>query len=89
MSQKYFDLTKEEQELLNSFEAGEWRTTSNQKAAIKQLIQAAKTTLAKTKNINIRLSQKTLLKLKSKAIQEGIPYQTLASSVLHRYTLNS
>lgn len=88
MSQKYFELTKEEQELLTSFESGEWHSVPNLAAVKRQLIQAAKNTLAKTKNINIRLPQKTLLKLKSKAAQEGIPYQTLASSILHRYVLN-
>ena len=89
MSQKYFELTKEEQGLLDSFENGEWKSVPNQKVAIKQLIQAAKATLAKTKNINLRLSQRTLLKLKAKAAEEGIPYQTLAASVLHRYVLHS
>ncbi|KKU67328.1 MAG: hypothetical protein UX92_C0032G0005 [Candidatus Amesbacteria bacterium GW2011_GWA1_47_20] len=89
MSQKYFELTKEEQELLDSFEKGEWKSVPNQKAVIKRLIQAAKATLAKTKNINLRLSQRTLLKLKSKAAEEAIPYQTLAASILHKYVSHS
>jgi predicted DNA binding CopG/RHH family protein len=38
----------------------------------------------KTKNINIRISERDLYKLKAKAIEEGIPYQTLASSILHK-----
>jgi len=41
--------------------------------------------LGKTKNINIRLSHKDLLKLKSRAVASGIPYQTLVASVLHRF----
>jgi len=56
-------------------------------AAEKRRIQAiAKATLDKTRNINIRLSERDVLKLKAKAIEEGMPYQTLVSSVLHKYT---
>lgn len=39
-----------------------------------------------TRNINIRLSERDLFKLKAKAIEEGLPYQTLASSILHKAT---
>ena len=49
------------------------------------LEEAARNTLNKTKNINIRLSEKDLHKLKVKAAEDGIPYQTLAGSVLHRF----
>jgi len=55
-------------------------------ARFKKLLQKyADNTLEKTKNINLRLPQKTILKLKAKAVAEGIPYQTLASSVLHKF----
>ncbi|HSX02582.1 MAG TPA: hypothetical protein VLI05_04710 [Candidatus Saccharimonadia bacterium] len=52
----------------------------------KALQQYAKNTLNKTKNINIRLSERDLYRLRAKAIEEGIPYQTLASSILHKAT---
>lgn len=52
----------------------------------KELLQSAKNTLNKTRNVNIRLSERDLYKLKAKAIEEGIPYQTLASSILHKAT---
>ena len=52
----------------------------------KRLQQIAKSTLNKTRNINIRLSERDLHRLKAKAIEEGIPYQTLASSILHKAT---
>ncbi len=42
-------------------------------------------TMRKTKNINIRISQQDLESLRRSAEQEGIPYQTLISSVLHKY----
>ncbi len=85
MSQKYFDLTSEEQELLASFEAGEWRSIADLEKAKKLYRQYATNTLAKAKNVNLRLTEKTVLKLKAKAAAEGIPYQTLMSSVLHKY----
>ena len=47
--------------------------------------QYAKNTSAKTKNINLRLSENDLLKVKSKAQEAGLPYQTLLSSLIHQY----
>ena len=85
MSQKYFELSKEEQELLDSYERGEWNSVPNLVEAKKLLQKYARNTLDKTKNINLRLSQKTIMKLKARAIAEGIPYQKLASSVLHKF----
>lgn len=49
-----------------------------------RLRATARNTLNKTRNINIRLSERDLHRLKAKAIEEGIPYQTLASSILHK-----
>ncbi len=82
---KHVVLTDEENELLEAIERGEFVSVKNLAQAKKDVIAAAKNTLQKTKNINIRLSEKTLQKLKSKAAEEGLPYQTLASSILHRY----
>ena len=81
---KYFELDKEEKELLQEFERGEWVPVKNQARARKEAMEAARNTLNKTKNINIRLTLRDLFKLKAKAVQEGIPYQTLVSSILHR-----
>lgn len=83
---KYFELDKEEQELLDSVERGEWKPVKNSDEEIKKLQEAAKNTLNKTRNINIRLSERDVHKLKARAIKEGIPYQTLASSILHQAT---
>jgi predicted DNA binding CopG/RHH family protein len=85
MSQKYFELDKEEKELLESFEKGEWKSVPDLAEVKKLLKKYAGNTLEKTKNINLRLSQRTIMKLKAKAIAEGMPYQTLASSVLHKF----
>lgn len=80
-------LTREERELLDSVERGEWR--SQGKEAMKRYVRAAKTTLRKNKRINIRLSQQDLAGIQFKAIEEGLPYQTLISSVLHKYVTGS
>ena len=82
---KYIKLDKEEQELLESYERGEWKTDKNLKARVRELRASAKATLNKTKNINIRLSEYAVYKLKAAAVRQGIPYQTLAASVLHQY----
>jgi len=83
---KYFELDKEEKKLLEEFERGEWVPVKDQAQARKEAMEAARNTLNKTRNINIRLTQRDLFKLKAKAVREGIPYQTLVSSILHRYT---
>lgn len=82
---KYFELNDEEKRLLKEIEAGKFVSVKNISKAKKEAVRAAKNTLNKTKNINIRLSSKTLLRLKAKAAAEGIPYQTLAASILHRF----
>jgi predicted DNA binding CopG/RHH family protein len=58
----------------------------NLKQAKKDAVAAAQTTLGKTKNINIRLSEKDLQKIKVLAAQKGLPYQTLISSLLHQFS---
>ena len=81
---KYFELDQEEQELLSEIERGEWKPVRNFAKRKKELMQIARNTLNKTRNINLRLSERDVQKLKAKAIREGIPYQTLASSILHK-----
>jgi predicted DNA binding CopG/RHH family protein len=84
---KYFDpqdLDKEEREELEAIENGRYIEVENMKGELEKLQLAAKATLNKTKNINIRLSEQDLYRLKAKATEEGLPYQTLASSILHK-----
>jgi len=82
---KTFKLDKEEQELLDSVERGEWKSVSNLKGEIKRHQQYAKNTLKKDRRVNIRVSSKDLEDLQTIAVTDGIPYQTLMSSVLHRF----
>ena len=82
---KYYELDKEEKRLLKEVEAGEWKRVKSFEKEKNEAMLTARNTLAKNKNINIRVTVKTLLKLRSRAAEEGIPYQTLASSVLHKF----
>lgn len=77
-------LNAEEKELLRSYEAGEWQSVED-RDAITKMKEVAKNTLKKNQRINIRLSDRDLTGLKERAVREGIPYQTLVSSILHKY----
>jgi predicted DNA binding CopG/RHH family protein len=78
-------LEKEEKELLNSIESDNWQSVDNLKEEIEAHKLIAKNTLKKDKRINIRLSAYDLDALKTNAIELGLPYQTLVSSILHQY----
>jgi predicted DNA binding CopG/RHH family protein len=79
------DLTKDERELLSSVESGEWRSVKDLDRETATLRTYADGTFKKDKRINIRLSSKDLDALQKRALQEGIPYQTLVASILHKY----
>lgn len=74
-----------EQEILASFERGEWRPVRNQKGEIARLRASAEATLLKNKRVNIRISSRDLEGLQARAAEEGVPYQTLMASVLHKF----
>jgi predicted DNA binding CopG/RHH family protein len=71
--------------LLESFEAGEWASAPDEAADIARYRAAAAKALLKNKRVNIRLSSMDLEGLQAKAAQDGLPYQTLIASVLHKY----
>jgi predicted DNA binding CopG/RHH family protein len=82
---KKIKLDKEEKNILDSFERGEWQSVKKLKKEIKKHQQFARATLSKDKRINIRISSKDLEEIQAIAVEDGIPYQTLISSILHRY----
>lgn len=82
---KYYELTKEEKQILSDFEKGEFVSVKNLAKVKKEFRAIARNTLDKKRNINIRLSEKDLRKIKVKAAEDGIPYQTLVGSILHRF----
>ncbi|NOZ11890.1 MAG: antitoxin [Gammaproteobacteria bacterium] len=77
-------LSKEEKEILESYENDEWVSVSSP-SDIAKYKAAAKNTFKKDKRVNIRISKMDLELLQEKALIEGLPYQTLMSSVLHKY----
>jgi len=77
-------LSEEELEILSAFEAGEYKSVLTPERK-KQLQIVAKETFKKDRRINIRISSHDLESLQRRALEEGIPYQTLVSSVLHKY----
>jgi len=78
-------LTKEEQAILESVEQGEWRRVPESAKEIQRYRAAARGTLRKDKRVNIRMTERDLVRFQKKAAEEGWPYQTLISSVLHKY----
>ena len=78
-------LNNEEREILKSYEKGEWISTKKLTSERKELGQYAKAALKKDKRVNIRISGNDLVQLQHRAVHEGIPYQTLISSVLHKF----
>lgn len=78
-------LTKEEKEILDSFEKDEWVPVTNLAKRKKELMVYARNTLRKDKRLNIRISERDLLELQKRAVIEGLPYQTYVSSIIHKF----
>ncbi|MFH1778225.1 MAG: antitoxin [Candidatus Omnitrophota bacterium] len=78
-------LNREEKEILEAYDKGTFRSIPNVAKEINRYREYAKSTLQKNKRINIRISERDLIHLQRKAIEEGLPYQTLISSILHKY----
>ena len=76
-----------ERDILESFEKEEWKSIKPTKRLLQGYRNAARTTLAKDRRVNIRISSRDLEEIQAKAIEEGIPYQTLMASVLHKYVI--
>jgi predicted DNA binding CopG/RHH family protein len=78
-------LKQEERELAESYDRDEWQSVSDLKSESESYRKYASATFKKDKRVNIRMSQKDLVAIQKKALEEGIPYQTLLSSVIHKY----
>ncbi len=78
-------LTNKEKEILDSFEKDEWISVANLSKRKKELVAYARNTMRKDKRLNIRISERDLLELQRKAVNEGLPYQTYVSSIIHKF----
>lgn len=76
---------KEEKELMGSVERGEWEPVKGMEKEIARHRLMAHETMKKDHRINVRLTQHDLIGLKTRAAREGIPYQTLVASIIHKY----
>ena len=78
-------LDAKEKDLLGSVERGEWRSVPGLQGERKRYSRYAAATLRKDRRVNIRVSTKDLEAIQKRALEEGLPYQTLISSLLHKY----
>ncbi|CAH1081541.1 hypothetical protein [Candidatus Nitrotoga sp. 1052] len=74
-----------EKDILAAYEKGELKSTSPSKAELTKFKAAASATFLKEKRINIRLSTPDLMDIQARDLEEGMPYQTLIASVLHKF----
>jgi predicted DNA binding CopG/RHH family protein len=85
MPEKTIILSDEEMDILKTYENGEWGSVEEIEVEKQRYAEYARATFRKDKRVNIRISKKNLEALQNKALEEGIPYQTLISSILHKY----
>jgi predicted DNA binding CopG/RHH family protein len=78
-------LDKYEKDLLKSYDQDEWQSVRELDSLKPEYSKYARNTVLKNKRINIRISEKDLARLKAKSLEEGIPYQTLVSSLIHKF----
>jgi predicted DNA binding CopG/RHH family protein len=78
-------LDHEEKDVLDSFERGEWRSVKGAKREKNRYARYARATFRKDRRLNIRISSKDLEAIQKRALEEGLPYQTLISSLLHKF----
>lgn len=84
MKKNNINLTKEEKDILKAQEMGLFKSVSNLNKEKSRYAQIARNTLKKNKSITIRLAERDLQKVKAKAMEEGIPYQTYITSIIHK-----
>ncbi len=80
-----YNFDNEEQTIITSYENGEWISDPNLEQRKKMLQESARYTMQKNKRVNIRISERDMIEIKKRAFEEGLPYQTLISSILHKY----
>jgi len=85
MSQKEFDIERHEEEILADLDAGEFVPVDNLQEEMQLAKQAARNYMKRDNRINLRVSTADLNMIRRLAIQEGLPYQTLLASVIHKF----
>jgi predicted DNA binding CopG/RHH family protein len=85
---KKFKLDDDEQAVLDAFEADQFESNLTPERRV-FIAKSAEATFKKDKKINIRISSRDLSAIQRRALEEGIPYQTLVSSIIHKYISGS
>ena len=75
----------EELEILQAWDAGALKSVNNMAQEIKAHQTVAEATFKKDQRLNIRISSRDLKSLQARALEEGVPYQTVAASLLHKF----
>ena len=78
-------LDRDERAILSAYEKGRLVSARPTRAQLSALREAARATFIKSRRVNIRLSPADLMDIQARAYEEGVPYQTLIASVLHKY----
>ncbi len=76
---------KYEKEILDSYENNEWRSVHDLEIIKSEYAKHARSTILKTRRINIRISEKDFIDIKLKSLEQGVSDQTLISSIIHKY----
>jgi len=85
MSKKHFNVDEHEKEIMDDFEKDKFVSVSDFKEEIQRAKQAASNYTKRENRINIRISGADLNMIRKKAIEEGLPYQTLLASIIHKF----
>ena len=78
-------LDRYEKQILSAFESGKLKSVVTSEASLRRYREYARATLTKNRRVNVRLSTRDLSDIQARAVEEGVPYQTLISSVLHKF----
>ena len=79
------DLDAEERDILDRFERGELRPAPDAAREMEKAREAAHSSFKKTRRVNLRITERDYMLVHARAREEGIPYQTLLSSIIHKY----
>ena len=85
MTKKNIDIEKHKEEILEDFEKGDFISVPNSSEEIERAKVAAHNFMKRDNRINIRVSGADLNMIRRIAVQEGLPYQTLLASVIHKF----
>ena len=74
-----------EEQIAKEYEKGRFKSVAPSKAELNRFKESARATFIKNRRVNVRLSSPDLMDIQTRAAEEGVPYQTLIASVLHKF----